>query len=67
MTVKDNDNQPIKDAQVRIEAAGKAPLTEYTDSNGYARLFVPAALAERPGRLTVEADGYTVERQNLGP
>ncbi len=66
VTVKDDTtNQPIANAKVRIEVAGKAPLDEYADSNGFARLFIPAALAERPGRLTVEADGYAIDVRNI--
>lgn len=66
VTVKDDaTNQPIANAKVRIEVAGKAPLTEYADSNGFARIFIPALLAERPGRLTVEADGYAIDVRNI--
>lgn len=66
VTVKDaGTNQPIANAKVLIEVAGKAPLDEYTDSNGYARMVVPATHAERTGRLTVNAQGYTVERKNI--
>ena len=66
VTVKDDaTNQPIANAKVRIEVADKAPLAEYADSNGFARIFIPAALAERPGRLTVEADGYTIDVRNI--
>ena len=66
VTVKDDaTNQPIANAKVRIEVEGTAPLDEYADSNGFARLFIPAALAERPGRLTVEADGYAINVRNI--
>lgn len=66
ITVKDDTtNQPIANANVRIAVEGKAPLTEYADSNGFARIFVPAALVERPGKLTVEADGYGVDVRNI--
>ncbi|MFN8489741.1 MAG: hypothetical protein U0350_19305 [Caldilineaceae bacterium] len=66
ITVKDQNNDPlIAKAQVRIEVEGKAPLTGYADSNGYTRLFVPTVLAAQPGRLTVEADGYAVEMQEI--
>ncbi len=66
VTVKDAaTNQPIANANVRIEVEGKAPLTEYADSNGFARIFIPAILAEHPGRLTVEAAGYEVDVRNI--
>lgn len=66
ITVRDAANgQPISNALVTIEVEGRAPLDGYTDSSGYARLFVAAELAQRPGRLTVEADGYQIERQNV--
>ena len=66
VTVKDDaTNQPIADAKVRIEVAGKAPLDEYADSNGFARIFISALLAERPGRLTVEAHGYAIDVRNI--
>ena len=66
VTVKDDaTNQPIANAKVRIEVEGKAPLDEYADSNGFARIFIHAVLAERPGRLTVEADGYAIGVRNI--
>ena len=66
VTVKDDStHQPIRNAEVLIEVAGKAPLDEYTDSKGYARIVVPASHAERPGRLTVNAQGYAVEVKNI--
>lgn len=66
VTVKDHGtNQPIINAKVRIEVEGIAPLGEYTDSNGFARIFIPATLTERPGRLRVEADGYLIENHAI--
>lgn len=66
VTVKDEGaNQPIANAKVLIEVTGKAPLDEYTDSNGFARLIVPTTHAEHPGRLTVTAQGYAVKVQNI--
>lgn len=66
VTVKDaGTNQPIANAKVLIEVAGKAPLDEYTDSNGYARIVIPVTHVERSGRLTINAQGYTVERKNI--
>ena len=66
VTVKDaGTNQSIANAKVLIEVAGKAPLDEYTDSNGYARIVVPATHAERAGRLTGNVQGYAVELKNI--
>lgn len=66
VTVRDPEGQPIANAHVLIELEdGKSPQDGYTDSNGYARIFVPAALAERPGRLVIEVDGRVVETQHV--
>ena len=48
-----------------VEIEGKAPLSEYTRDNGYARIMVPSTHAERPGRLVVNAKGYEVEIINI--
>lgn len=55
VTVLDTDNQPVENAHVLIEIEGQAPLDEYADANGYARIVVPSTHAERPGKLTVNA------------
>lgn len=65
VTVLDEDNQPIADAQVMVEIESKAPLDEYTDAKGYARIIVPSTHAERPGRLLVNAKNYEVEIINI--
>lgn len=65
VTVLDSENQPVADAHVLIEIEGQAPLDEYADANGYARIVVPATHAERPGRLTVNARGYEVAISNI--
>lgn len=65
VTVRNATGQTIPNAEVRIEVADKAPLHEYSDSNGFARLIIPALLAQQPGRLTVTADGYVVMIMNI--
>jgi len=65
VTVLDTENNPVPNAHVIIEIEGKAPLTEYADDNGYARIVVPTTHAERPGMLRVSADGFEVETQNI--
>jgi len=65
VTVLDAENQPVPNAHVLIEIEGQAPLDEYADANGYARIIVPATHAERPGRLTVNARGYEVAISNI--
>lgn len=66
VTVIDDDTDlPIANAQVTIEIGGKAPLTEYADSNGFARVVVPATFTKQAGRLIVNADGYRVNRQEI--
>jgi len=55
----------VPDAMVSIEVIGRAPLEVTTDSNGFARLMIPAALAGQPGHLIVEATGYRIHRQNI--
>lgn len=60
MTVLDAENRAIADAHVLIELEGKAPLDEYTDANGFARIIVPTTHAARPGRMTVSARSYEV-------
>ena len=55
---REGTGEIIKDAKVIIEVTGNAPLIGYTDSNGYARIFVGAKYSGQPGRLRVEAMGY---------
>lgn len=57
--------QPIHDAEVQVDVEGKAPLGEYTDSRGYARVVIPAQFTDQPGRLTIWAEGYSVEIFNI--
>ena len=65
VTVLDAENRPVPDAHILIEIEGQAPLDEYADANGYARIVVPATHAERPGRLTVNARGYEIAISNI--
>ncbi len=65
VTVLDAENRPVPDAHMLIEIEGQAPLDEYADGNGYARIVVPATHAERPGRMTVNAPGYEVTITNI--
>lgn len=66
VTVKDEaSGQPIHSAEVRIEVIGQAPQAEYTDNNGYTRIFISAEMAEQPARLTVAADNYTTATYNI--
>jgi hypothetical protein len=43
---------------LEIQASNLAPLVEYSDSLGLARLLVPDTYVGRPGRLLVELAGY---------
>ena len=65
VTVLDAENRAVPDAHILIEIEGQAPLEEYADANGYARIVVPATHTERPGRMTVNAPGYEVTISNI--
>ncbi|HKZ76777.1 MAG TPA: hypothetical protein VJ124_00530 [Pyrinomonadaceae bacterium] len=61
-----NDLKPISNAKVTVDMGqGIAPLDEYTDSNGFARIQIDSTRAEKPGRLIVEAAGYKTYTQYL--
>ncbi|MBN1935851.1 MAG: hypothetical protein JW934_14370 [Anaerolineae bacterium] len=62
--IKDKD-EAIQGAKVIIEVGGKAPIDDYTDSNGYTRILIPASHAGQPGRLIVEETGYQRWEQNI--
>ena len=55
----------IPNAKVIIEVAGQAPLDEITDTNGFTRIFIDASYVGRPARLSVEANGYELYRQEI--
>lgn len=58
--------QPRAYVRVTIELQGKAPLDETTDSNGYARIFIPSDYVARPGRLLInEVSGRELFRQEI--
>jgi hypothetical protein len=48
-----------------LEVAGKAPLDEIADSNGFARFTIDTSYANKPGRLIVQATGYKTYAQNI--
>ncbi len=62
--VKDKD-QVIRGAKVTIEVGGKAPIDDYTDSNGYTRILIPASHSGQPGWLIVEETGYQRWEQSI--
>ncbi len=43
----------------------QAPLTEVTDANGTARIFIDPSREDQPARLIVEAQGYKKYLQNI--
>jgi hypothetical protein len=55
----------IPKSEVTIEIIGQAPLTETTDSKGFARIPIPTSYAGQPGRLIVEANGYKLYRREI--
>jgi hypothetical protein len=55
----------ISNAKVTIEVIGKAPLDEFTDANGFIRIFIGADRAGQPAKLIVEARGYKQYIQNI--
>lgn len=65
VTVLDGEGQPVPHAQVIVEIAGKAPLEDEADSQGFARLEVSAIYAASAGRLRVRADGFGAFAQDI--
>lgn len=55
----------IPNADVTIDVAQRAPLNDFTDSTGYARIFVESSYIGKPGKLIVNADGYERFVQNI--
>lgn len=55
----------ISDAKVIIDVAGKAPLSEVSDSNGFTRIFIDVDRAGQPAKLIIEADKYKKHTQNI--
>jgi hypothetical protein len=60
-----NDGEPIPGAQVLIQIGEIAPLDEFTDSNGIARIIIDDTYIGQPGRLIVRANSYQTWEQNL--
>lgn len=63
--VDDGTSTPIANAQVRLESGDLLPIDAVTDSAGLAVLSLDAFPAGSPGRLVIEADGYTIYAQNI--
>jgi hypothetical protein len=57
--------QNIQNANVTIEVGGLALLSEFTGSDGFARITIPGTHANKKGRLTVQAKGYELHTQNI--
>jgi hypothetical protein len=55
----------IFNAKVTIDLLGYAPINVFTDSDGFARIFIEETQAGNPGRLTVKAEGYRIYVQNI--
>lgn len=55
----------IPNANIRVEANGIAPVSQYTDSGGTARLFLPYSIKDKPARLIVQATNYDEYTQNI--
>ncbi len=56
---EDSHEPPENGAEVTIELTdGKAPLVVETDSQGIARIIIPADYVGKPGRLIIKAKGY---------
>ena len=49
---------PIENANVILQLGGRAPITDLTDSNGYARIFIDGDLDGQPARLLIETNDY---------
>lgn len=55
----------LPEAHVMIQVAGKAPLDEVTDVNGFARFFIESSYAREPARLIVEKEGFHPHTQEI--
>jgi hypothetical protein len=60
-----NTSDTLATVKITIETVDQAPLDEYTDSNGFARIRLSERYAGKPGRLSVEAPGYTTVIKNI--
>ena len=58
--------EPISNAKVTIDVSGGiAPVPEFTDGNGLARIFIDSSQTGKAARLIVEAEGYQVYVENI--
>lgn len=60
-----NSSKGIYNAKVIVEAIGIGKITEVSDTDGYARLFIPSDYVGEPGRLIVEVEGYSPYRSEI--
>jgi hypothetical protein len=58
-------SQAISNAKVTILIGKQVPFVNYTDSNGFARVFIDKNRAGEPGRLRVEAEGYKIYEREI--
>lgn len=63
--IVDDQQQPVASANLQIEVTGKAPLTTFADSNGFARVTIAATHAGQPGRVQIEAAGYAMYHKEI--
>lgn len=57
--------ESLPDAHIIIQVAGRAPLDEFTDSNGFARFFIDGSYAREPAHLIVEREGFHPHNQAI--
>jgi len=55
----------LPDTHIIIQVGGKAPLDEFTDSNGFARIVIDGTYAREPARLIVEREGFHPYTQEI--
>lgn len=63
--IEESSGTPISGAKVTIEVGGQAPMNEFADSEGVARLFVDRLRAGKPGRIIVEMRDYSTYTENI--
>jgi hypothetical protein len=59
------DNSTVARARVTLDVANQAPLDALSDNTGLARILVSEAYVGRPGRITVEAQGFETYVKNI--
>jgi hypothetical protein len=66
ITVQDRrTGDAIFNARVTMDLLGYAPVNLFTDSNGFARIFIEETQTGRPGSLTVQKGEYKKYVQNI--